>query len=207
MKFRSSILISTIMILFVSQVVSSEKKAAKAHLKHKSHKHKQVNIVQETGNMGSDLGVVIRKSPTVWAESNLGLPLLERPQQFNTFSNSNTSNLPNVGGFGRTAEIVNPTILFHSKSPVTVVKSIPAHLGYRNEKSVYSTFNKNTGRVETHDIVNKVPVYGDIESIRTLNAHSIRPLDLQYRRFRKQRNIVQENPELSFNRDERFVSE
>ena len=206
MKFISLLTILTIGVILIAGITAAEKKAKKTHLKHKSHK-KQAHVVQDTTNMGSDIGVVIRKSPTVWTESNLGAPLLESPQQFNSFSNSNTSSLPNVGSYGRTAEIVNPTILFHAKNPTTAVKNIPAHLGYRNEKSTFTTYNKQTGKTETHEVNHKEPVYGNIESVKTLNVHNIKPLDLQYRRFRKQRNIVHENPEFSYRRDERFISE
>jgi hypothetical protein len=155
---------------------------------------------------GSDLAVVIRKTPTITVNNKLGLPLLEPQQRFNSFSNSNTSSLPNVGGYGRTAELVNPTILFHSKSPTTLVKKIPAHLGYRNEKTSVTSFNKETGKTETHDIIQSKPIYGEVESIRNVNVNSIRQLDLQYGRYRKQRNIVQENAELNYQHDERHMN-
>lgn len=206
MKFVSSKLIIFIVLIVIASVFSKNHKGKKTHLRHKAQ-NKHVNLVQDTTGFGSDLGVVIRKTPTVFTDNRLGLARLEPPQEFNTFSNSNTSDLPNVGGYGRTAEIVNPTILFHSKSPTTLVKTTPAHLGYRNEKTSITSFNKQTGKTETHDVVQRKPVYGEIESVKTMEVDTIRPLDLQYRRFRKARNVVQENPELNFNRNPNFISE
>ncbi len=212
MKFFTSKITCFIVIILVAFVISSEKKgkSLKGHSKkaHESHKKSnQVNIVSDRTGFGSDVGVVVRKSPTVFVDNRYGLARLEPPQQFNSFSNSNTSNLPNVGGYGKTAEIVNPTILFHSNGPATIVKTQPAHLGYRNEKSTISSFNKQTGRVETHDIVNKTPILGEIESVHTVHVDSVKPYDLQYRRFRKPRTTVRDNGEMAFPRNERFINE
>lgn len=182
-------------------------KNKKSNKSNKFHKNRQVNIVSDRTGFGSDVGVLVRKNPTVFVDNKYGLARLESPQQFNSFSNSNTSNLPNVGGYGKTAEIVNPTILFHSNSPATIVKTQPAHLGYRNEKSTITSFNKQTGRVETHDVVNKTPIMGEIESVHTVHVDSVKPYDLQYRRFRKPRTVVRDNGEMEFQRNERFVNE
>mmetsp|Transcript_15643 Transcript_15643/g.16235 ORF Transcript_15643/g.16235 Transcript_15643/m.16235 type:complete len:213 (-) Transcript_15643:124-762(-) len=212
MKFHPSTITLVTLLILASYVVSSSKKGRKLHLKktaHKSHnnKAKQVNVVHDTNNFGSDIGVVVRKTPSVFVENRYGAPLLEPPQETASFSNSNTSNYPNVGGYGKSPEIVNPTILFNAKDPTTIVKMQPAHLGYRNEKTTMTQFNKRTGKMETHDIIDKKPVYGEIESVKTMNVNHIKQYDLQYRRFRKPRNVVQENPEFTLNRDERYVNE
>lgn len=212
MKFLTSKITCLIVVILITFVISTEKKgkSLKGHSKktHESHKKSnQVNIVSDRTGFGSDIGVVVRKTPTVFVDNKYGLARLESPQQFNSFSNSNTSNLPNVGGYGKTAEIVNPTILFHSNSPATIVKTQPAHLGYRNEKSTITSFNKQTGRVETHDVVNKTPILGEIESVHTVHVDSVKPYDLQYRRFRKPRTVVRDNGEMAFQRNERFINE
>lgn len=212
MKFFTSKITCFTIVILVAFVISSEKKGKnlKTHSK-KTHeynkKSNQVNIISDRTGFGSDVGVVVRKSPTVFVDNRYGLARLEPTQQFNSFSNSNTSNLPNVGGYGKRPEIVNPTILFHSNSPATVVKTQPAHLGYRNEKSTITSFNKRTGRVETHDIVNKTPILGEIESVHTVHVDSVKPYDLQYRRFRKPRTVVRDNAEMAFQRNERFINE
>ena len=202
MKFISLVIISTLLILASSKVEES---------KNLKKKGKQVSFISDrTGGaqgFGSDIGVVIRKTPTVYTDNKMGLPLLEPPQQFSSFSASNTSNFPNLGSFPKSAEIVNPTILFHSKAPYTVVKSTPAHLGYRNEKTTVTSLNKSSGKLETHDITNKVPIYGEIDSVHTLQANSIKQLDLQYRRFRKPKTTLQENGEFKYDRDQKFVYE
>lgn len=211
MKFIPSKLALISLLILISFVVSSHKKGKSGNLKsktHKSHHKKQVNVVIDaTKGFGSDVGVVVRKTPTISVNNKLGLPLLEPPQQFNTFTNSNTSSLPTVGGYGRSAEIVNPTILFHDSHPITLVKRTPAHLGYRDERTTISSFNKESGRVESNDIIQRKPIYGEIESVKTAKVNSIKQLDLQYRRFRAQKNIVQDNPEFQFSRNERFISE
>jgi len=207
MKFTSKLIIISLIVFSSMVALSVEKKGKSRNLKSKSHHKKQVNLVTDnTRGFGSDIGVIVRKTPTIMAVNKLGLPLLEHPQTFNTFSNSNTSSLPTVGGFGRDAEIVNPTITFHNSNPITLVKRTPAHLGYRNEKTSIVSYNKNSGKAETNEIVERKPIYGEIESIRTAKVNNIRQLDLQYGRFRKQRNIVHDNPELHFNRNERFVN-
>ena len=206
MKFHSLSILGLILIFLVADIFGLGKKSFSK--KNHNKKHKQISFITDrSGGFGSDVGVVIRKTPSILAENRLGLPLLEAPQQFNSFGSSNTSNAPNIGGYGRTAEIANPTILFHSKSPVTVIKDIPAHIGNRNEKRTITSMNKETGKVESHLISEKVPIYGDIQSIKTLTVDSIRPYDLQYRRFRKTKNIVHDNPEFQYHRDQKYISE
>lgn len=177
----------------------------------KNLKSNQVSYITDrsggAAGFGSDIGVVIRKNPTVYTDNKLGLSLIPEPQQFSSFSASNTSNAPNLGNFPKDAEIVNPTILFHSKAPYTVVKSTPAHLGYRNEKTTITSLNKTTGKLETHDVNNKIPIYGEVDSVHTLEANSIKQLDLQYRRFRQPKTTLQENGEFKYDRDQKFVYE
>lgn len=198
MKFTSSSLcIFTLSCLLLITLSNCEEKNLK----------KQVNYVKDPTNFGSELGVVIRKNPSVYVDNRLDAPLLEPPKQFLEFGNSNTSSLPNIGGYPKSPEVVNPTILFHSKSPVSVVKTTPAHLGYRNEKTTLTSFNKETGKTESHDIVNTVPIYGNINSVHTVLKSTLKPYDLQYRRFKKERSQVAENPEMAFTRDERYVRE
>lgn len=156
---------------------------------------------------GSDVNVVIRKKPSVFVDNKFGFPFYDQPDTHNDFMNSNTSNAPNVGGLGRTAELVNPTIMFHNTYPYSIVKTTPAHLGYHHTKTTVTSFNKRTGKTESHDVINKTPIYGEIESVHNIMGHSIQPLDLQFRRFRKQRNILQENPEFKHSKDLRYVNE
>ena len=53
----------------------------------------------------------------------------------------------------------------HSKSPVSVVTEIPAHLGWRNEQKTLTTLNSSTGKVEQHTMTNKVPIYGNVQHV------------------------------------------
>jgi len=212
MKFLKLSCIAIILIVSTFTTVNSSQKKGKSlksslRKSNKNHKNSQVNLIKDASNFGSDINVVVRKNPTVFTDNRYGLNRLEPLRTFNNFGNSNTSNLPNVGGYGKTAEIVNPTILFHSSSPVTMVKTQPAHLGYRNEKTTVTSFNKATGKTETHDIIQKTPIYGEIESIKTGKADTVKQYDLQYRRFRAPKTTVRMNGELNFPRNERFVNE
>lgn len=194
--------ISLIVILLAATAFSKEEK--------KNLKKQVSYTVDRSGwerGFGSDVGVVIRKTPTVFTDNRLGTGWLPDPVGFSLFSSSNTSNAPNLWSFPKSAELVNPTILFHSKGARSVVKSTPAHLGYRNEKTTVTSLNKSSGKLETHDISNKIPIYGEVDSVHTVNVNSIKQLDLQYRRFRKQKNIVQENGEFKYDRDQKYVYE
>ena len=136
MKFIHTIICALILTICISNVISKNLKEEK----------KQVQIVQDqtnpgakdlTGGFGSSIGVVIRKTPTVMVDNVLTNPLVRQPQQMTEFYNSNTSSYPNVGNRGKSPEIVNPTVLFHTKAVTTLVKTTPAHLGYKNEKTSY----------------------------------------------------------------------
>jgi len=205
MKFIHTIICALIFTILITFVVSKNLKEQK----------KVVQIVQDntnpgakdlTGGFGSNIGVVIRKTPTVVVDNVLTNPLVRQPQQFTEFSNSNTSSYPNVGNRGKSPEIVNPTVLFHTKAPTTLVKTTPAHLGYKNEKTTYTAFNKQTGNLETHDTIEKKPIYGQIESIKEAVYTTTRPLDLQYNRYRKLKEDVSNNPEMSFNRNNKQIA-
>ena len=205
----SKLTIITLIVLSIFvNILGKKAETMKSHHKNAKHQkvNKQVNFVKDNSHFGSEIGVVVRKNPSVFVDNRMGLPLLEKPQEFTSFSNSNTSNLPNVGGYGKSPEQVNPTILFHSNFPGTIVKTQPAHIGYRNEQTTISALNKQTGRVETHNVNQKKPIYADIESVHTVHIDSVKPYDLQYRRFRKERNIVRDNSEFTYNRNERFIN-
>lgn len=53
----------------------------------------------------------------------------------------------------------------HSKSPMSVVTEIPAHLGWRKERKTLTTLNSATGKVEQHTLTNNVPIYGNIHQV------------------------------------------
>ena len=196
MKFIHTLICALILTSFITFVISKNLKEEK----------KQVQVVQDqTGGFGSNIGVVIRKTPTVIVDNVMTNPLVSQPQAMTHFSNSNTSSYPNIGNMGKSPEIVNPTILFHSKTKTTLVKSTPAHLGYKNEKTSYTAFNKQTGNLETHDTIEKKPIYGQIESIKDATFTNTRPLDLQFNRYRKEKERVQNNAEFSFGRSNKQV--
>lgn len=199
------LLLLTILVFTISKNSlrkNKSKKSRKAHNSikkvHKALHKKQVAYIGDRSGFGSELGVVVRKSPTVHTGNQLGYPILPQPYRSTWFQNSNTSNGPNVGHLGRTPEIVNNSITFHDRQPITLVKETPAHLGYRNEKQVINSVNKQTGKVESHTIHNKVPIYGNIMSTHTAVQDSVKQYDLDFRRMRKSHSQVHDNPEFKF---------
>lgn len=197
-KLFSYLIIS---VLFVN--VLTTHKSKKSHLK-KAKKNKQLTLVDDRSNFGSNIDMVVRKSPSVYVENKFEYPRIQEPANGIYFSNSNTSSQPNIGGWGKTAEIVNPTILFHSKEPVSVVEKIPAHLGYRNVDHTYTAFNRDNKQFETHKTTEKEPIYGEINAVKTYSAETIKPFDLVFNRFRKPETIVRENPEFQYSRNMKY---
>ena len=202
MKF-STFIIFTLFILNIcvllvnSKLTGTKKEANKVVAKSKKNK-KQVDIITDKSGFGTDIGVVIRKFPGIWAHNTSGEELLEPPQSHVWFSNSNTSNGPNVGTMGVSPEIVNNQIILHDREPVTLVKETPAQLGYRNEVKKVTVLNKATGRTESHDLHQKTPIYGNVESIKTVSADTVKSYDMDFRRMRKPYTRIQENPEFTF---------
>ena len=149
-------------ILAISTVSAKKVKKGKAH-------HKQINLVTDLNGFHSDLHHVIRRDPSLTTTTAYGTHTLEPPSTVNHFSNSNTSNSPNVGSLGRSAEIVGPQIVLHHKQPITTIKETPAHVGYRNEHKRITSYNVDTGHVESHDINEKIPIYGNIQEVFNIN--------------------------------------
>lgn len=200
-----------LLLIIVTMVISKNSKnslrknrAKKAHKARNSLKvrkalhKKQISYVGDRSGFGSEMGVVVRKSPTVHTGNQLGYPILPLPYRSTWFQNSNTSNGPNLGHLGKSPEIVNNSITFHDRQPITMVKETPAHLGYRHEKQVINSVNKQTGKVESHTLHNKVPLYGNIMSTHTAVEDSVKQYDLDFRRMRKSHSQVHENPEFRF---------
>jgi hypothetical protein len=69
---------------------------------------KQVNIVQDLNGFHSDIQHVVRRSPTIGPSviTQVGFNRIQPPSDVVYASNSNTSNGPNVGFLGKSAEIV-----------------------------------------------------------------------------------------------------
>ena len=149
----------------------------------KSHHKKQVHIVQDTSGFAADLHTVVRRNPSVTAMTRMGSHRLSMPSSSNYFSNSNTSTLPNVGFLGHTAEIVNPHIVVHSKSPISVVKETPAQVGWRNEQKTITSLNLQTGQPESNTLNNRVPIYGNIEEVKTVYRNDGRSYDIYRKQF------------------------
>ena len=59
----------------------------------------------------------------------------------------------------------------HSKSPISVVSETPAHLGWRNEQKTLTTLNSSTGKVEQHTLTNKVPIYGNVQHVKSIKIN------------------------------------
>ena len=194
MKFIHTIFLVLVIVILASSTYS---KAKKSHLKGKKSLHKQ--IVHDTTNFGQDINTVIRKTPTVYYDNSFAYPQISEYPKVNYFGNSNTSSLPNPGGYIKSPELVNPSILFHSVEPISTVETMPVHLGNKNVSNEIVSYDRNTGSIEKHNVNHSIPIMGEVQHVRNLTHETIRPLDLQYRRFRKPISIVHENPELDYN--------
>jgi hypothetical protein len=104
MKFTNKKLVE----LFVLVLISSIQITICAN----NESDKQINQVIDSRGFNTNLNTVVNRNPTVTTlnrGSNFRLgpmsPLVD-------FSNSNTSNLPNVGDLGKTAEIVGKIYIF-----------------------------------------------------------------------------------------------
>lgn len=82
------------------------KLSKKNNSKKLSKARKQVHIVHDNNGFHSTLNQVIRRNPVITTEMRLGAERIGLPETTVHMSNSNTSNGPNVGTLGRTAEIV-----------------------------------------------------------------------------------------------------
>lgn len=179
MKFikNKTILLGLFAIICLSVVLSK-------NLKGKSKKHKkQVHVVRDMNGFSADVNQITRRDQSVVTATRLGNYGLSPVSNFVHSSNSNTSSAPNVGDLGRTASLVQPHIVVHSKSPISVVKETPAHIGYRNEDKTLTSMNMDTGKVESHTIHNKVPIYGNIQEAKTVYRNDVRSYDIENRRF------------------------
>lgn len=114
MKFIKNklILIAVLAIIFIASYASKSLKSKKSHKSQKSHhrshhkKGRQVHIVRDMNGFNSDIGHVVRRSPSITTNTRLGAYRLPSPSNSIQISNSNTSNGPNVGNLG-----TNPTIV------------------------------------------------------------------------------------------------
>ncbi len=89
--------------LFANTISANLSKKDKAEAE---KEQKQVNLVSDQNGFRSSLNHVVRRNPTVTTVTKMGAHRLEAPSSVIHASNSNTSNGPNVGFFGKTAETV-----------------------------------------------------------------------------------------------------
>lgn len=108
-KYGLSIILCLILIASVlSKNLKSKKKATSK--KTKSHKSKQLHLVKDHNGFKSSLNQVVRRDPTVTVSTKIGSEKLAAPPTILHMGNSNTSNGPNIGTFGPSAEIVGKEI-------------------------------------------------------------------------------------------------
>ena len=90
-------------ILFTNVITKNLKTKKKAH---KTSKGKQLHLVQNHNGFKSSLNQVTRRNPTVSVSTKIGSEKLAAPATILHMGSSNTSNGPNIGSFGPSAEIV-----------------------------------------------------------------------------------------------------
>ena len=180
-----SIILCMILITDVlTKNLKTKKKATKNTKATKAQKSKQLHLVKDHNGFKSSLNQVTRRSPTVTVSTKIGSEKLGAPPTILHMGNSNTSNGPNIGTFGPSAEIVGmkfifflifflilffligPHMVMHSKGSFTTLSEEPAHIGWRNDKKVLTTLNRATGKMEQHQTTNRSPIYGTVQRVR-----------------------------------------
>lgn len=140
-------------------------------------KHLRKHLTIDRQGLSAGLSHVVRRTPTVTYKESVSRIADPNASSTMAFSNSNTHN----GGsfsFGKSAHIVNPRLVMHSKGTISVVQETPAHVGWRNEMQTVSSLNKKTNKVEKHIIENKVPLIGMVQQVKTLKTDSERSYDI-----------------------------
>ena len=144
--------------------------------KSKRHRHHKKHITIDKSTSHPHLSHVVRRTPTVTYKQSVHKIAKMEPQNL-SFSNTNTHN---GGGssFGRSAHIVNPSIVFHGKGTISAVQETPAHVGWRRERQIVSSLNKKTNKVEKHHIDSKTPLIGMVQQVKTLKVDHSRKYDI-----------------------------
>ena len=86
-------------------------KNLKSKKKVSSKKAKQLHLVKDHNGFHSTLNQVTRRNPTVTVSTKIGSEKLAAPSTILHMGNSNTSNGPNIGTFGPSAEIVGKFLI------------------------------------------------------------------------------------------------
>ena len=142
--------------------------------KRRKHHRKHITIDHRTSQ--PELSHVVRRTPTVTYKENVNR--IANNQSSNlSFSNTNTHNGDGIS-FGRSAHIVNPSIVMHSRGTVSAIQETPAHVGWRNERQIVSSINKKTNKVEKHVVESKVPLIGMVQQVKTLKVDNSRKYDI-----------------------------
>ena len=103
----------TIFLILISlEVIVTKNLKSKYKKTHsKSKKSKQVRLVQDHSKFKSGINQVTRRDPTVTVTTKIGAEKLAAPPTILHMHNSNTSNGPNIGTFGPSAEIVGKNFI------------------------------------------------------------------------------------------------
>jgi hypothetical protein len=103
-----SVILCVILITnVITKSLKSKKKASSKKTKiTKAKKAKQLHLVQNHNGFKSSLNQVTRRNPTVSVSTKIGSEKLAAPATILHMGSSNTSNGPNIGSFGPSAEIV-----------------------------------------------------------------------------------------------------
>ena len=103
-----SVILCVILITnVITKSLKTKKKATSKKSKiTKAKKSHQLHLVQDHNGFKSSLNQVTRRNPTVTVSTKIGSEKLAAPGTILHMGNSNTSNGPNIGSFGPSAEIV-----------------------------------------------------------------------------------------------------
>lgn len=101
-------------VVFTKKNLKSKKKTANKISK--AHKTNQLHFVKDHNGFHSSLNQVVRRNPTLSVTTKYGSENLAAPSAIIHAGNSNTSNGPNIGTFGPSAEIVGNYFFFKQKN-------------------------------------------------------------------------------------------
>lgn len=137
---------------------------------------KQVALVRDLYPVTSVPTVsVVQSQLNVASTANYGNYGLTDPSPVVHAYASNTSTAPNIGGYGRTAEIISklnlinflidPHVVLHTKTPITAIQETPVHVANRHESKTITSLNGATGALQTHTITTSTPVIGKLQQV------------------------------------------
>ncbi len=76
-------------------------------------------------------------------------------------------------------------------TPFFGVKETPVHIGNRNEKTSITSYNLDNGKVESHTVNRKVPLYGTMQQAEPLYKTDIINYNLRNNNYERSKTYIE----------------